>query len=138
MVRSIVHRSAGTTRLRVLIAEDNVLIRNILRKIIQPHFDIVTEADNGHDAVALAEGLRPEIVLLDISMPRICGLDAARMIKERLPEARILILSNYSDTWHIDEAFRMGADGYVLKGSTLFQLPETIKDACAGRKPRPA
>ena len=71
-------------------------------------------------------------------MPRLSGLDATRLIKERLPEVRVLILSNYSDAWHVNAAFRVGADGYVLEGSALLQLPQAMNDALSGLTFRPA
>ena len=122
---------------RVILAEDDLLIRYALRQIVKAHCEIVAEANDGQAAVDLAEELRPDFVLMDISMPRLSGLDATRLIKERLPEVRVLILSNYSDAWHVDEALRVGADGYVLKGSALFQLPQAINDALNALKFRP-
>jgi DNA-binding NarL/FixJ family response regulator len=127
------HTINAETRPRVLLAEDNAIIRFALRRIVEAHAELIAEADDGQAAVELAEKLKPDVVLLDISMPRLSGLDAARLIKTRLPNVRILILSNYSDAAHIDEAFRIGADGYVLKGSAIFQLPQAIKDALSGR-----
>jgi DNA-binding NarL/FixJ family response regulator len=126
------------TPVRVILAEDDLLIRYALRQIVKAHCEIVAEADDGQAAVVLAEELRPDFVLMDISMPRLSGLDATRLIKERLPEVRVLIMSNYSDAWHVDEAFRAGADGYVLKGSALFQLPQAMNDALNGLTFRPA
>ncbi len=122
----------------MILAEDDLLIRYALGQIVKAHCEIVAEASDGQAAVDLAEELRPDFVLMDISMPRLSGLDATRLIKERLPEVRVLILSNYSDAWHVDEAFRAGADGYVLKGSAVFQLPQAMNDALNGLTFRPA
>ena len=121
----------------MLLAEDDAIIRFTLRRILDAHCDVIGEADDGQAAIDMAQELKPEVVLLDISMPLVRGLEAARLIKATLPGVRILILSNYSDTPHIDEAFRIGVDGYVLKGSALLQLPQAIEDARSGRIFRP-
>jgi DNA-binding NarL/FixJ family response regulator len=88
---------------------------------------------NGGEAVQLAEELRPDVVLLDISMPVMTGLDAARLIRERLPDVRIILVSNHTTAAYIDEAFSMGVHGYVVKGSATLQLPRAIKDVLDGR-----
>ena len=89
-------------------------------------------------AVELAEELRPDVVLLDISMPVMTGFEAARLIRERLPEVRVIIVSNYTSAVHIDEAFQIGAHGYVDKGSAAFQLRQAIEGALNGKVFRPA
>jgi two-component system, NarL family, nitrate/nitrite response regulator NarL len=86
----------------------------------------------------LAEELRPDVVLLDISMPVMTGIEAARVIRERLPEVRVIIVSNYTSAAYVDETFKIGIHGYVLKGSAALQLPTAIKHTLEGRIFRPA
>jgi DNA-binding NarL/FixJ family response regulator len=130
--------SGAETFPRVLLAEDDAIIRFALRQIVKAHCSVVGETDDGQEAVELASELNPDVVLMDVGMPGMSGLDAAHLIKTRMPEVRILMLSSYSDSWHINEAFRIGADGYVLKGSVLVQLPLAIRDVLGGGTFRPA
>jgi two-component system nitrate/nitrite response regulator NarL len=123
---------------RVLLAEDDAIIRFALRQLVKAHCSVVAETADGQEAVDLTSELNPDIVLMDVGMPGLSGLDAAHLIKTRMPEVRILMLSSYSDSWHINEAFRMGADGYVLKGSACVQLPQAIKYVLGGGTFRPA
>jgi DNA-binding NarL/FixJ family response regulator len=124
-------------RPRVLLAEDDTLIRYSLRRIVEKQCDVVAEAADGQVAVDLAQELRPDVILLDVSMPVMRGFEAARLIRHHAPDVRIIMVSNYSDRAYIDEAFRLGVEGFVLKGSALFQLPDAIKDVLAGRPFRP-
>jgi DNA-binding NarL/FixJ family response regulator len=125
-------------RPRVLLAEDNALIRYSVRRVVEPCCEVIGEASDGRAAVELAEELRPDVILLDISMPVLNGLEAARRLKERVPEVRIVVLSNHSERAYVEEAFRRGAEGYVVKGPAMFQLPQAIDDALNGRRFRSA
>ena len=126
--------SDGTQRVaRVLIADDEVLLRYTLRLIVEEHCEIVGEALDGYEAVEMAEQLRPDIVLLDISMPRMGGIEAAQRIREHLPDIRIIIVSNHSSSVYMEEALKRGAHGYVVKGSAVVQLPKAIAEVLNGR-----
>lgn len=124
-------------RPKVLLAEDDALIRYAVRRVLEPCCDVVAEAADGAAAVELAQEVRPDVVLLDISMPVLNGFEAARRIKKRLPEVPIVIVSSHSEREYIEEAFRVGARGYVFKGSAASQLPSAIAAALSGQVFRP-
>ena len=108
--------------------------------LVSSEKDIVLEVvprDGPGAAVKLAEELCPDVVLLDISMPVLNGFRPYARIIERLPEARIVIVSSHSDATYVEEAFRIGAHGYVLKGSAMLQVPKAIEAAFSGGVFRP-
>jgi DNA-binding NarL/FixJ family response regulator len=123
----------------VVIAEDDAVIREgCLCATLEPFFEIVAAVDNGEAAVASVERHKPDIVLLDVSLPVLRGFDAARRILAKQPEIILLFVSNYSDRAYVEEASRIGAAGYVLKTRAFAELTDAIYRALAGEFYRPA
>lgn len=120
---------------RILMADDHTLVRQGLRRILeeQPDWQVVAEAGNGFEAVRLAAELRPDIVILDIGMPQLNGLEAARQIAKRLPSVRILMLSMHADEVHITRAVQAGACGYLLKDSADVDLVKAVTATAQGK-----
>lgn len=120
---------------RVLLAEDQRLMRSGLATMIglQGDMEIVGEADNGRAAVALAQKLSPDIVLMDITMPELNGIDATQQIAVLDPSPKIIVLSLHSDQRYVTDALKAGASGYVVKDSPLEELVLAIRAVCQGR-----
>lgn len=121
--------------LRILIADDHTLVRQGLRKILesQPGWIVVAEAGDGRDAVQQALELQPDIVVMDIAMPRLNGVEALQQIARRHPAARILALSMYADEAYVTRAVRGGAAGYLLKDSADVDLIQAVTALSEGK-----
>src|SRR6266567_8346860 len=129
-----------TTSIRVLIVDDQTLVREGFRKLLElePDIEIVDTASNGESALAAIERLHaqntpPDVILMDIRMPHMDGIAATRAIKERWPDAHIVILTTFDDTELIHEGLRAGALGYSLKDITAEQLTMTVQVAARGQ-----
>ena len=123
-------------KIRVLLAEDHQTIREGLRLIIngQPDMEVVGEADDGAVAVARAQELVPDIVIMDVSMPNLNGLQATARLKACCPEVKVLTLTRHSDGGYLQELLRAGVSGYVLKQSQSSELLAGIRAVAAGGK----
>jgi two-component system, NarL family, response regulator LiaR len=118
---------------RLLIVDDDAPLRLTLRSLLESdRADVVGEADNGCAAIEATERLRPDVVLLDISMPIMDGFTAARELHRRFPEVHIIFVSQNADRAYVQEAFRCGAAGYVLKQAAATELKEAIAAVSAG------
>jgi two-component system, NarL family, response regulator NreC len=119
----------------VLIADDHPLIRSGLRSVLERdgEFRVVAEAANGTEAVDLAVLHKPDVILLDVGMPRLTGLDAAKYIHEKLPRARIVILSMHADEGYVLRALNSGAAGYLIKASQDTEVIAAVRAVAAGR-----
>jgi DNA-binding NarL/FixJ family response regulator len=122
-----------TRNLRVLLADDHVTVRQGLKMLIESQGDmtVVSEASDGTAAVEQARALRPDVVVMDISMPGMNGLVATRTLKQIQPDSVIVILTRHGDDAYLQELLRAGADGYVLKQSAASELLQAIRATAA-------
>ncbi len=120
--------------IRVLIAEDHTIVRQGLISLLATErgIEIVGEASDGQEAVLAVARLKPNVVLMDLGMPGLNGVDATRQIKRDFPEVAVLVLSMYSAEEHVRPAIRAGAAGYLLKGSGLSDLVAAIRAVASG------
>jgi DNA-binding NarL/FixJ family response regulator len=120
---------------RILLADDHAMVRRGLRHVLdaQPDLDVIAEAGDGREAIRLALAEEPHLAILDISMPRLTGLQAARELKQRAPDLRILMLSMHDNEEYFFEALRVGASGYVLKSAADRDLVEACRAAMRGQ-----
>ncbi|MGB9605360.1 MAG: response regulator, partial [Bryobacteraceae bacterium] len=104
-------------KIRVLLADDHALVRQGFRMILsaQPDIEIVGEAGTGRETIELAEKLRPDVVVMDVAMPEMNGIEATRRLATLAPRTRVLALSMYKDSVYVREILRAGARGYLLK-----------------------
>jgi two-component system, NarL family, response regulator NreC len=120
---------------QVLLADDHTLIRAGLRLVIdqEPEFTVIGEAADGRQAVALAQSLKPDIVVMDIGMPGLNGIEACRQIRESLPDTQVVMLSMHSDEGYVLRALKAGARAYLLKDSAEADLARAIRAASEGK-----
>lgn len=125
------------TPARVLIADDHHLIREALRAMLadEPDLEVVSEAQNGREALEMCRSLSPDLVLMDVRMPEMDGLAATRAIKEELPGTVVLMVTAFEDPDHLLEAIRAGAAGYVLKHAPKQQLTSAVRSVLQGESP---
>ena len=120
--------------IRILIADDHGVLRAGLRALLsaEPELEVVDEASNGNEALSLANQLQPDLVLLDISMPDLGGIEATRRLKEMLPNVRVLILTVHEDEGLLQEAIQAGASGYIVKRAVESELVDAIRAVWRG------
>jgi DNA-binding NarL/FixJ family response regulator len=121
-------------QIRILLADDHPLFCHALRDILekQRDFQIMAVANDGEEAVALTEKLSPDVVIMDISMPKLNGLEATRQIKERFPQVYVLVLTVHTDSEHILGILQVGADGYLLKNVYSNEVIQAVRSLVAG------
>ena len=122
-------------KITVLLADDHTVVREGLRALLElePDIEVVAEAETGRQAVQRTQRLLPSVVVIDIAMPSLNGLEAARQILKAVPATRVLILSAHRDDEYVDEAIRIGAAGYLIKQTSAHILPEAIREAHKGK-----
>jgi DNA-binding NarL/FixJ family response regulator len=121
-------------RIRVLLADDNKVVRKEFKKILdlEDDLEVVGEARNGHEAVALVKQLRPALVLMDVTMPLLNGLQATCQILKTVPATKVLMLSAYNDEAYVVEAIKSGAMGYLIKQTSSNNVCTAIREVMKG------
>jgi DNA-binding NarL/FixJ family response regulator len=120
-------------RPRVLLADDHRLLREAFAELLKAECDVVGVAADGRDMLVLAAEVRPDIVIVDIAMPLLNGIDAARQLKQSLPDVKVIFLTVSEDRDLAAETFRSGASGYLLKNSAASELMQAIREVFEGR-----
>ena len=124
--------SLSAQSLRVYLADDHVLVRQALKAILQESFQVVGEASDGHTAIKVCHTLQPDIAILDVGMPLLNGIDAAREIRRSCPKTKIVLLTMYGEESYVVAGLRAGITGYVLKSSAFSTLVQAIKAVSEG------
>lgn len=121
--------------IRILLADDHTVVRKGLRLLLenQPEFQVVGDAADGREAVAMAEQQRPDVMVMDVAMPVLNGIEAARQIGARQPSIAIVFLSMHSDEGYVLKALKAGARAYLLKDSAEYDLINAVKAVCSGK-----
>ena len=121
--------------MRVLLADDHKLVRTGMRLLLEsmPGITVVGEAADGEEALRLIDQLRPDVVLMDLAMPGVSGLDALRQARQRFPATRIVVVSMHADEAYVEQALASGAAGYLLKGADKAELEHALRVAAQGQ-----
>ncbi len=121
-------------KLCILLADDHKIITEILRSILEPTYDVVGIVEDGQALVKEAIRLQPDVIVTDISMPKLGGIEAVRQIKKEGLQAKIIFLTMHADIDYASRAFEIGASGFLLKSSELTELLTAIKNVQAGKR----
>jgi DNA-binding NarL/FixJ family response regulator len=122
-------------RTRIVIADDHAMVREGFRRVLSAEADllVVAEANDGQEAVELSARLRPHVLMLDLMMPRLGGMEAMTGVVKSSPETRILVVSMHSSSTYVEAAIRNGASGYILKDATARELVHAVREIRSGR-----
>jgi DNA-binding NarL/FixJ family response regulator len=124
--------SKNFRRPRVLLADDHQMLVDALKRVLEPRYDVVGTVSDGRALLVAAPKLQPDVVVLDIAMPRLNGLDAARHLKPAMPKLKLIFMTMNVDPDLVGEAFRVGASGYLLKQAAAFELTDAIERVLKG------
>jgi DNA-binding NarL/FixJ family response regulator len=120
------------TRRRILLGDDHVMILNGIKGLLESHYEVVGAEKNGKDLIEAALRLKPDLVVLDVSMPILNGIDAAREIKKAQPSIKLIFLTMQTNAIYLRKALEAGASGYVLKSGAAEELLSAIETVCMG------
>ena len=123
-----------TRRVRILLADDHTLVSEALVRLLEPRYEVVAKVADGQALLTTARATKPDVVIVDISMPVLNGLEAARYLREEMPTCKLIFLTMTHDADLAREAIRIGASGYLLKTSAGWELLEAVDSALRGRQ----
>ena len=123
------------TKIKIVLAEDHTILREELKALLSadPKFEIIGEAEDGREAVRCVEKVNPDLILMDLSMPRMSGMEAIREIKKRYPGTKVIALTVHKTEEYLHTTLQAGADGYILKDATHAELVLAIKNVMKGK-----
>jgi DNA-binding NarL/FixJ family response regulator len=119
-------------RTRVLLADDHQMLLDALKGLLEPKYEVVGLVSDGRALLKVAENLQPDIIVLDIAMPQLNGLDAGRQLKQSMPGVKLIFMTMNEDPYLVGEAFRAGASAYLLKQAAGLELDEAITEVLKG------
>ncbi|HNP82824.1 MAG TPA: response regulator transcription factor [Nitrospira sp.] len=122
------------SKARLVIADDHSIVLEAYRQLLEPEFEIVGTAENGQELLNIAPGLAPDIIMLDISMPTMNGLDVMKQLRAAVPRAKLIFVTMMSEPFYISQAFELGASGYVLKQSASTELLSALNAALKNQR----
>ena len=122
------------SKARLVIADDHSIVLEAYRQLLEPEYTVVGTASNGQELLAIAPKLSPDVILLDISMPTLNGLDVARQLKAAVPHAKLIFVTMMSEPFYISQAFAIGASAYVLKQSASTELLSALSAALKNQR----
>lgn len=125
----------STQQIRIILADDHAMMREGLRAILETElgYSVIAQAGNGRDTVALVKEHRPDLVIMDISMPDMNGIEATRQVMQEMPRTKVIALSMHTDKRFVGEMLQAGAAGYILKQGAMDELQQAIQTVLAGK-----
>ncbi|MEK6566051.1 MAG: response regulator transcription factor [Bacteroidota bacterium] len=123
-------------KIRILLADDHALVRSGLIRLLEPNKDILVigEAEDGEETIRKTKELKPDVVVIDLSMPKISGIEAAKIIRKDCPESRVLVLTMHENEEYVYQIFRSGANGYILKNANRNEITTAIRAVAKGER----
>ena len=123
-------------KIRILLADDHALVRSGLIRLLEPNKDILVigEAEDGEETIRKTRELKPDVVVIDLSMPKINGIEAAKIISKECPESRVLVLTMHENEEYVYQIFRSGANGYILKNANRNEITTAIRAVAKGER----
>src|ERR1700738_1583823 len=123
----------STPRYRIILADDHTMVAEGLARLIESEFELVAKVEDGHQAVEACREFHPDAILMDISMPRMGGIEAARLILAENPKVKVIFITMHANPTYVREALRLGASGYILKRSAVSEISVAVAAAMKGK-----